>query len=106
MFGGGTNDGILEVYYWSGWNSVCDDGWGIEESIVACRQLGFTTFSSYSHGNNVTENFWLDDVKCTGYESMLTDCNYMDRDIPNCGSSEGLYLNCSKWLVVYSSAYK
>ena len=95
LYGSGTNDGILEIYHNNQWGSVCDDGWSSEESIVACKQLGFITYSSYSHGNSITTNFWLDDVTCTGDESMLVDCSHSGWGIDNCGSSEGLYLNCS-----------
>ena len=95
MYGSGTDDGILEIYHSSRWGSVCDDGWGSEESLVACRQLGFTNYVSYRHGNSITHDFWLDDVRCNGDESSLLDCSNVGWGVDNCGSSEGLYLNCT-----------
>ena len=95
LYGSGTDDGVLEIYHSSRWGSVCDDGWGPVESIVACRQLGYTTFASYTHGNTITADFWLDDVSCNGEESMLDGCTHSGWGTDNCGSSEGLYLNCT-----------
>ena len=101
LYGSGTDDGILEVYHSGRWGTVCDDGWGTEESLVACRQLGYTTFVSYAHGNTINTDFWLDDVTCIGNESLLLDCSNRGWGVDNCYSSEGIYINCTNgnvWL--------
>ena len=42
LVGGATvRDGRVEVLFGDEWGGVCDDGWGLEESTVVCRQLGF-----------------------------------------------------------------
>ena len=33
----------MEICLQGVWGSVCDDGWGDEDSLVACRQLGFNS---------------------------------------------------------------
>ena len=40
----GTEDGgVVEVFTGRQWVTVCTDGWGVEDSSVVCRQLGYST---------------------------------------------------------------
>ena len=34
-------EGRVEIFFGDSWGTICDDGWGLEEADVVCRQLGY-----------------------------------------------------------------
>ncbi|XP_071959278.1 scavenger receptor cysteine-rich domain-containing protein DMBT1-like isoform X1 [Antedon mediterranea] len=89
--GSGQNEGRVEIYHNGEWGTVCDDGWGIPDATVVCRQLGYTEAieapgrATYGAGSNL---IWLDDVNCSGTESSIFDCNSRDIGSHNCNHGE------------------
>ena len=47
LVGGSTdNEGNVQICYNNAWGSVCDDYWGIADSNVVCRQLGYQPYGT------------------------------------------------------------
>ena len=94
-------EGRVDVYYNGQWGSICDDGWGIQEAQVICRQLGFglafaATNEAY-FGSGSGEIF-LDDVGCSGDEEELGDCSHTGWGVNDCTHSEDAGVICNRTL--------
>ncbi|KAK7481052.1 hypothetical protein BaRGS_00027688, partial [Batillaria attramentaria] len=97
LVGGSTHDGVLQVYSGGRWGTVCDDLWTSRESQTACRILfgsGYTgEFRRASFYPTQTAPILMDDVRCTGSETILLDCQHITSH--NCRHSEDVALRCS-----------
>ena len=88
----------MEIYSNGQWQSICDDGWGIEDADVVCRQLNYgyaesaPTSSFYGISFNTV---WEADIVCTGSESKLIDCNNISSTVVFCSNSEEAGVRCS-----------
>ncbi|ROI79010.1 Galectin-3-binding protein A, partial [Anabarilius grahami] len=79
LVGGLPSSGRVEIYHDGQWGTVCDDGWDLAEALVVCRQMGFSGAISAQSGGHYGEGsgpIWLDEVKCKGSESSLSDCSF------------------------------
>ena len=95
---GGDSDleGRVEIYHNNEWGTVCDDRFVDDDSEVVCRQLGFTggqahTRAAFGAG---TGTIWMDDVRCAGDESRLSDCPFRGWGVHNCRHSEDVGVSC------------
>ena len=98
MGGTGANEGRVEVYHNGQWGTVCDDGWGITDANVVCRQLGYSGATSApgqaSFGQG-SDPIHYDDVACTGSETRLADCPHSGIGVHNCAHSEDAGVVCA-----------
>ena len=84
-------EGRVELYYNGEWGTVCDDGWSSTDAGVVCRQLGLGTYGwSYSSAyyGQGSGPIWLDNVYCTGSESIITSCGHLGFNVTR---------SCSHW---------
>ncbi|XP_067321107.1 deleted in malignant brain tumors 1 protein-like [Anolis sagrei] len=101
---GGPNlcSGRVEVFLSGQWTSLCDDSWGIEEAMVVCRQLGCGSAVSATHEAQFG-NGWvpigLNDVKCGGMESTLSECPASPWGEHDCSHEETAGVICSGQLL-------
>jgi len=89
-------DGIARGNLYVDGKPVCDDLWGLEEALVACRMLGYDTGipeirSSYGNAGR-KQQFWRSDLECQGDEESLEDCS--GNEDPSCGRWEVAGLFC------------
>ncbi len=73
-----ASEGRVEVYHNGRWGTVCDDFWDADDAMVVCRQLGYiygipSSRIAFGQGQGPV---WLYDVRCTGSESNLLNCQH------------------------------
>ncbi|CAI8031474.1 Deleted in malignant brain tumors 1 protein, partial [Geodia barretti] len=83
------DDGRVEICLGGVWGSVCDDTWDIRDVRVVCRQLGYngTSIPLLSYpviSSNGSLFYHLDEVDCTGDETLLSDCEHGGLGIHDC----------------------
>ena len=77
---------------------MCDDGWKIENTQVACRQLGLplneiSTLTGAAVPDG-TGQIWLDEVRCTGTEIGLINCSTNLIGSHDCSHTDDIGVSC------------
>ena len=77
---------------------VCDNKWDNNNAKVVCRELklGFNGHSTGLLGNTVVDGsgkFWMDDVACSGTESLYLLAHIMDGEPTTVVITKMLVLN-------------
>ena len=90
--------GRVEVFYNNQWGTICDDAWDMNDANVVCRQLGFPqasrTFRGAYHGQG-SGPIWMDDVACSGSESLISNCRHRGWGNHDCTHSGDAGVECS-----------
>lgn len=75
------HENMLEIYNDNTWSLVCYEDWSEIDSLVACKQLGYSqveyhTYIYNDYLNTFTGNF--SSVNCTGNEQNLGSCDHTE----------------------------
>lgn len=98
--------GRVEVFHDGQWGTICDDNWDMREARVVCQQLGCGAASSVpadAHFGRGADPIWLDNVKCKGTESALSQCLANPWGKSNCDHQEDASVVCSGRIVILST---
>ena len=96
--GSWKGEGRVEIFYNGNWGTVCDDAWDIKDARVVCRQLGFPDAVSaplYAHFGSGSGEILLDNVGCSGSESLIMNCPHIGWRIHDCNHREDASVICS-----------
>ncbi|KFZ62481.1 Deleted in malignant brain tumors 1 protein, partial [Podiceps cristatus] len=89
--------GRVEVLHEQRWGTICDDSWDLKDAKVVCRQLGCGTAVSapdHAHFGQGLDPIWLDDVECTGMETVFSQCSLSSWGLHNCNHEEDAGVVC------------
>ncbi|XP_048361638.1 deleted in malignant brain tumors 1 protein-like [Sphaerodactylus townsendi] len=79
------------------WNSICDDGFGMNEANVICKQLGcgypLATYgwAYFGKGSGSIMHY----LHCNGSETSIWNCSHSAWNETNCGHHEDVGILCS-----------
>ncbi|OXB69519.1 UNVERIFIED_CONTAM: hypothetical protein H355_008125, partial [Colinus virginianus] len=96
--GPGRCAGRVELLHAGRWGTVCDDGWGLQDAAVVCRQLGCGAALVAPGGAFFGEGpgpIWLDNVRCWGNESALLQCPAAPLGVSDCHHREDASIICA-----------
>ncbi|XP_063985117.1 uncharacterized protein LOC135166617 isoform X2 [Diachasmimorpha longicaudata] len=94
------HEGRVEVKVLGHWGQVCDDGFGMIDAEVICKELGFNLGALEVRpggffGNMDPPNvFMVDQLKCRGNETSLRECDFNGWGIHNCSPEEAVGVVC------------
>uniref|UniRef100_A0A4W5R5U2 SRCR domain-containing protein n=1 Tax=Hucho hucho TaxID=62062 RepID=A0A4W5R5U2_9TELE len=91
---GGGARGRVEVMWLEQWGTVCDDSFDTVDGTVLCKMLGYRRASAVFTASPGIGKIWFDDLRCTGTEASVFDCQHNGMGINNCQHNEDVGVQC------------
>ncbi|XP_076629427.1 uncharacterized protein LOC143345828 isoform X2 [Colletes latitarsis] len=94
------HEGRVEVKILGVWGQVCDDGFGMIDAGVICKELGFVLGAlevrpGGFYGNmDPSTRFMVDQLRCRGNETSLRECDFEGWGVHNCQPEEAVGVIC------------
>ncbi|XP_048011990.1 soluble scavenger receptor cysteine-rich domain-containing protein SSC5D-like [Megalobrama amblycephala] len=94
--------GRVEVHHRGQWGTVCGAGWDLADAAVVCRELdcGEPVDAQFGLGS---KPFWMNNAMCTGSESTLKKCGFMQSTDPDVCLDKTAQVICSEVRLVGGS---
>ncbi|KAH3710081.1 hypothetical protein DPMN_069547 [Dreissena polymorpha] len=103
--GRSSAEGRLEVYAKSGWHSVCDHMFDVNDASVVCTMLGYSgmqtgstaQISVYTHAQfgQGQGQVAIDELNCTGHEADIADCPSRPWLVTSCSHLHDVGVGCA-----------
>lgn len=98
--------GRVEVSSNNDWKALCDEGWGVLDAVVACRQLGCGSplnTSNWNHSDPRTDRR----LGCLGQENSLDECpKHTGSGVHSCKTQEATVTCSGDWGDVHTKIQK
>ncbi|KAG1952752.1 deleted in malignant brain tumors 1 protein-like isoform X2 [Pimephales promelas] len=81
--GSSSCSGRVQVLSFGVWGLVCYEGWDLLDANVVCRELGCgeaKEVKTAAYFGPSSEQVWINEAKCVGIESSLTECPVSSTD--------------------------
>lgn len=91
----GKYRGRVEVKHNNVWGTICDDSFDTLDGKVICKMLGFQSVISTFTAAPGSGQIWLDELRCTGTESDIFDCQRNEVGVHNCNHDEDAGVQCA-----------
>ena len=77
MGGRGRHEGRVQMYLLGHWATLCGHSWEVQDAVVVCHQLGYSTalasVTQTEFGGRI-DLMWSYAMDCNGYEANLHEC--------------------------------